>query len=243
MAIEFSLTRKQAREIDRIAINEYGVRGLILMENAGRACALEAADILSQPAGKRVVAFCGSGNNGGDGFVAARHLTNWGYEVSAFLVGRISDVLIGAGDAAVNLEIALNMAIPVQEMTDLSGARDAVSRSAGADLIIDALLGTGLSSEVREPYRSLIDGMNGLGAPVLAVDVPSGLDCDTGCPLGAAVRATRTVTFVLSKRGFHRPGAAGYTGEVKVAEIGVPRKVIDELVARWRAEEKGESEP
>jgi NAD(P)H-hydrate epimerase len=218
-------------------MEEYGVRGLILMENAGRACAREAAQMLGTAEGRRVVTFCGSGNNGGDGFVVARHLSNWGAEPRTFLTAETEEVLQKGGDAAVNLEIALNMGIPVEEIHDVEQANGALRQSEGADLVVDALLGTGIDSRIREPYRTLIDGMCELGAPVLSVDVPSGLDCDTGAALGTAVRADRTVTFVLNKRGFTREGAARFTGEVVVAEISVPRGLIEEQVARWQAEE------
>jgi NAD(P)H-hydrate epimerase len=248
---EFYATRNQARELDKAAIDAVGVKGLILMENAGRACAAEAVHMLRGAgaaddegpplargaAGKRVVVFCGMGNNGGDGFVVARHLHNWGAQVGTVLLGGISDALRKAGDAAVNLEIALNMDIPVVEVADAAQARAAAQEAGAADLLVDALLGTGLDRDVGEPYRALIEGINKLGSPVLAVDVPSGLDCDTGRALGCAVRAAVTVTFVLPKRGFACPGAAEYTGEIKVAEISVPRGLIADRVARWKSQE------
>jgi NAD(P)H-hydrate epimerase len=177
------------------------------------------------------------GNNGGDGFVVARHLHNWGAEVGTVLVGSISDALLKAGDAAVNLEIVLNMDIPVAEIRAAAQARAAAQEAGAANLLVDALLGTGLDRDVGEPYRTLIEGINELGLPVLAVDVPSGLDCDTGLALGCAVHAAVTVTFVLPKRGFACPGAAEYTGKAKVAEISVPRNLIEDRVARWKSQE------
>jgi len=245
---DFAASREQARELDKAAIEAFGVKGLILMENAGRACALEAARMLrgeggpqDQPDGPpaldgmRVAVLCGMGNNGGDGFVIARHLHNWGADVTTFLAGRIPDAILRAGDAAVNMEIVLNMDVPVKEVQSAAQARALAGQCAGADLVIDALLGTGLDREVGEPYLSLIGAIGDLGKPVLAVDVPSGLDCDSGLPLGCALRADLTVTFVLSKRGFSAPGASEYTGRVKVAEISVPRGLIEQRVARWRA--------
>jgi len=226
MAQGFCLTREQARQIDRLAMEQYGMPGLILMENAGRACAAEAAAMLREAERSLAVIFCGPGNNGGDGFVVARHLWNWGFPVRAFLIGRTGDALGKGGEAAVNLSIALKMGIPVAEIDGPEGVCRAVERSRGAGLILDALFGTGLDKPVREPCRFLISGINELGVPVLAVDVPSGLDCDSGRALGVAVRARRTLTFVLPKCGFRAPGAAAYTGEVKVAEIGLPRQVI-----------------
>jgi len=235
---DFAVTRQQAREIDRIAISEYGVKGLILMEHAGRACAREAVAMLGGAARRQVVVFCGSGNNGGDGFVVARHLENWGCQVQTYLVGRIDAVLREADDAAANLDIALSMDIPVVELKHEEDLDAALAAAGQADLVVDALLGTGLAGEVRGIYRPLIERLNALAVPILSVDVPSGLDCDTGRPLGVAVRATRTVTFVLPKLGFRQPGAERYTGLVKVAEIGVPRKALESRLAAWREQER-----
>ena len=233
--MDFPVTREQIREIDRRAIEDFGIKGLILMENAGRACAQEAEEMLAGTGGKEVAVFCGPGNNGGDGFVIARHLSNRGAAVHAYLLGSVDRLLRGAGDAAVNLEIVLNMDIPLTETPDPGAAAAAVEQCNAADLIVDAMLGTGLSGQVREPFLSAIGALNRLKRPVLAVDVPSGLDCNTGTPLGAAVRADRTVTFVLSKKGFLQPEAAEYTGRVVVADISVPRRLIEQLVAAWRA--------
>jgi len=237
MGPEFTITRDQAREMDAVAIEQYGVKGLILMENAGRACAQAAAGMMSRTSEGSVAVFCGPGNNGGDGFVIARHLTNWRHAARCYLVGSIDEALRKAGDAAVNLEIALNMDIPVAELTGPGSAASAIEEASGGDLIVDALLGTGASGEVREPFRSLIEGINACGVPVLAVDLPSGLDCDTGEPLGVAVRARRTVTFIALKRGLVQPGADQYTGEVQVAEISVPRKALERKRALWSGEE------
>ncbi len=218
-------------------MDEYGVRGLVLMENAGRACAEEALSMLGEGAGKGVVALCGRGNNGGDGFVVARYLENRGCNVQAFLVADVDSILREGGECAVNLQIALNMEIPVVELRNRQALEAALSAAGKAELIVDALLGTGLRGEVRGLYHPLIEGVNELDVPVLSVDVPSGLDCDTGRPLGVAVRASRTVTFVLSKRGYGQPGAELYTGEVSVVQIGVPRKLLESKVAAWRAQE------
>ena len=125
------------------------------------------------------------------------------------------------------------MDIPIEAATEENDVRAAVRTRSGADLAVDALLGTGITGEVREPFASAIEPMNNLGSPVLAVDVPSGLDCDTGRPQGCTVRAERTVTFVLNKRGFLEEGAEEYTGEVQVAEISVPRRLIESKVMEW----------
>ena len=224
------LTREQVRAVDRVAIEQYGMPGLILMENAGHACARAAAEMMGDAADAEAVVLCGRGNNGGDGFVIARHLSNAGARVQIVLLASAEDVLGGGGDAAVNLRIALKMALLLREAPSGPEAAEAIRSLAGADLMVDAMLGTGARGEVREPVRSAIEALNDCGSLVLAVDVPSGLDCDTGRPMGLAVRAARTVTFVAAKVGFAQPGAEDYTGVIEVADIGLPRAAIDGLL-------------
>jgi hydroxyethylthiazole kinase-like uncharacterized protein yjeF len=168
--------------------------------------------------GGRVMVICGSGNNGGDGFVAARHLFLRNVPVAVFLLGREEKL---TPDAATNYTAARNCGVPVSVGDDI--------REAGLDyisgrfaLIVDALLGTGVKGEVRDPYASAIGAINETGVPVVSVDVPSGLDCDTGRPLGVCVKAARTVTFILPKVGFSRTDGPKMCGEVTVADIGVP---------------------
>jgi hydroxyethylthiazole kinase-like uncharacterized protein yjeF len=234
-------TREQVRELDRMAIEHYGISGLILMENAGHRCALAAAEMLGGAHGKRVTVLCGGGNNGGDGFVIARHLTNWGADVTVLLLAEINNVLRRGGDASVNLEIVLNMDIPLHEVADAERFQRSFAPCLDADLLVDALLGTGAQGAVRDPFATAIRAVNASGRPVLAVDVPSGLDCNTGQPLGEAVRADRTVTFVLSKVGFAVPGAEAFTGQVQVAEISIPRDAVIRAVSG--SDELAEPEP
>jgi NAD(P)H-hydrate epimerase len=228
-----SLTRDQVRELDRLAIRDYGIPGLILMENAGRACAEQALRMIAGRREPRARVLAGPGNNGGDGYVIARHLTNARVQVDLCLTAPPEKILGDPGDAATNLEIALNMGIPVHTACDADSLRNAFSTLPRPDLYVDALLGTGIAGEVREPVAALIRALGGQDAPILAVDIPSGLDCDTGRPLGAAVRATRTVTFVLGKKGFEAPGADQYTGPVTVAEISIPRTLIEQKLIEW----------
>ncbi len=232
----YAVTRQQMRELDRIAIEEYEIPGLILMENAGRACAQAALEMLDGTDEPRAVVLCGRGNNGGDGFVVARHLLNREAQVTALLLGAVADVLEDGGEAAVNLKIVRNMGIEPVELSSADEARAALGEGSGAHLLVDALLGTGISGEVRQPFRGAIRAVNQAGMPVLAVDVPSGLDCDTGLPLGVAVRAKRTVTFGLLKRGLVRPEARPYTGELEVAQISIPRALITRKIQEWEAE-------
>lgn len=218
-----SLTREQVRRVDKIAIETLGVSGLVLMENAGRGAADAAQkflrEIMAKPiAAARVAVVAGGGNNGGDGFVIARHLSLRGAHVETFLVppsGKFT------GDAAANLKILRNLGHIVHDYGsfNLAALRDPLR---GFDLVIDAIGGTGIAGSLRDDMRIAVEEVNASARPVLAVDIPSGLDCDTGQPNGPVVRAQLTVTFVARKIGFDQPGAAEFTGEVIVADIGVP---------------------
>lgn len=223
-------TREQVRELDRRAIEEYGMPGVILMENAGRGAAQVAAEMLGTPAGKRVVIFCGKGNNGGDGFVVARHLHNLGVKVGLVLAFQPEEIH-PESDAGLNLNIAREMDLPMYVACRAQGEIEAAGQEKDADLIVDALLGTGLTGQVREPYLSLIRLINAADKPVLSIDIPSGLDCDTGRTLGAAVRATRTATFVLPKIGFTKEDGPAHVGKVHVIDIGVPKELVESLGA------------
>jgi NAD(P)H-hydrate epimerase len=214
------MSREQVRAFDSWAINELGVPGVVLMENAGRSCAEIVKDGLAGAANPSVCIFCGTGNNGGDGYVIARHLLNAGIRVRIVLCGERSKV---KGDARTNLSILERLGQPVEPL-DLSEA-DLAERvkvfGGDADMLVDGLFGTGLSGDLHAEYKTLVESVNSLNGPILAIDIPSGLDCDTGRPLGAAVRATWTVTFVAVKKGFVTAGAVQYTGEIFVASIGV----------------------
>ncbi|UCD48985.1 MAG: NAD(P)H-hydrate epimerase [Phycisphaerales bacterium] len=215
------MSRDEVRAVDAWAINEIGVPGVVLMENAGRCCAELITEKLADADGPAVCIFCGMGNNGGDGYVIARHLLNAGFKVRVVLCGRREKV---AGDARVNLDGLERLGHAVDLLDPASDDAEArVRRLAGqADMIVDALFGTGLQGPLRGDYQALVEAINALGRPILAVDIPSGLDCDTGQPLGTAIRAACTVTFVAVKRGFAAGAQAGqYTGEVYVASIGV----------------------
>ncbi|MDR4505626.1 MAG: NAD(P)H-hydrate epimerase [Candidatus Scalindua sp.] len=219
-----ALKRDEIREIDRKAIEEYGIPGIILMENAGRNVAEEIMKMLDEPNMAKVTIFCGKGNNGGDGFVTARHLYNKNVNISVYLTTNIAHAL-SDGDAGKNLMILLNMKIEVKELRnlhDIEGAEKELQRST---VIVDAIFGTGLRGEVREPIRTLIRKINATNIPVVSVDIPSGLDCDEGTELGAAVKAAKTVTFVAPKTGFFHEGGLECTGELIVTDICVPREL------------------
>ena len=218
------LTRAQVREIDRRAIEEYHIPGIVLMENAALGVVDAIADIL--PMNDEIAVVCGPGNNGGDGLAIARHLHNRGCIVS-IVFGSDPERL--QGDALIQWRIvqAMNLNSFYYDATkDLTGVfiiREAV-------FIIDALFGTGLNRAPLEWAVPLIEACNegrAFQSPVVAVDIPSGLDADTGEPLGICIRAARTVTFVAEKAGFANPASEQYTGEVTVADIGCPRELID----------------
>ncbi len=179
------------------------------MENAARAVADCAGRMLGKN-GRGVLILCGGGNNGGDGLAAARHLHLRGLAVRIALT---VDPAGYKGDALINWKIVQAMKIPAApfEKSMLSSS-----------LIIDAIFGTGLDRPPRDPFPAIAEAVNSSGIPVLAVDVPSGLDCDTGQPPGACIRATRTVTFVAEKIGFAKPMARQFLGDVEVAGIGCP---------------------
>jgi len=229
------MTRDEVRAFDRWAIETLGIPGTVLMENAGRSCAELVKEKLKHIPSPKVCIFCGTGNNGGDGYVIARHLINSGFKVVVVLCGERDKV---KGDAKINLDVLERLvqlprlrsgqAIERLDLKDSNIAGQVKVFAAGADMVVDALFGTGLSGQLSDEYKSLIKSINALNCPILAVDIPSGLDCDTGEPLGAAIRAKYTVTFVAVKKGFTlASSAAQWTGEVFIASIGVePQKCI-----------------
>ncbi len=215
------MTRDRVRQFDRFAIEELSIPGVILMENAGRSCAELIADRLNAIKKAKVCVFCGTGNNGGDGFVIARHLVNRGIEANVVICGDREKIV---GDARVNLNIIEKINIPIIEM-DISGddIRGQVENFAkGCGILVDAILGTGLTGQLRGGHIELIESINASRIETIAVDIPSGLDCDSGEPLGTAIKAAATVTFVAVKTGFaENEDSAKYTGDVYVASIGV----------------------
>ncbi len=209
------LTAAEARAFDRWAIDELGVPALVLMENA--ALALAEAIGASFGEARRVAIFCGPGNNGGDGLALARQLVTRGYEVGVFLAafGRpLSD------DCARQLAICRAMNLAVFELG--SDWQESAASAATADLVVDALFGTGLERPLRAPYAALVEWINELELPRLAVDLPSGLDAGRGQPIGPAVRADATVTFGAPKIAHLLLPAAEWVGELSVADLGVP---------------------
>ena len=215
------MSRSEVRRFDAWAINDLKIPGVVLMENAGRSCAELIIARLNNIDSPKVCIFCGIGNNGGDGYVIARHLANAAIESSVVICGDKNRV---KGDALINLNIIEGMNLPIHRLDMAPGQiGDQVKEFAhGCHMLVDALFGTGLRGELTPPYRELIDAVNACNLPVLAVDIPSGIDCDTGRPLAEAIEAADTVTFAAVKKGFVTGAdSIKYTGRVYVASIGV----------------------
>jgi NAD(P)H-hydrate epimerase len=226
-------TAAEMRALDARAIRELGIAGPRLMEVAGSGAAGRIAGWHAPIRGKSIVVVCGKGNNGGDGFVVARRLRARGARVRVFLVGRRGDV---RGDAAEALGRWRARLEEVATEADLGRLARAL---AGADVVVDALLGTGLGGPARGPVAAVIEAINRpaqAGTPVVALDLPSGLDSDHGALLGATVRATRTVTFAGLKRSLLLHPAAAYAGAVEIVEIGVPAEEVRRDIETWRLE-------
>ncbi len=220
-----AVTASQMQALDRKAIEEYGIPSLLLMENAGRGVAKVTEQILGRRGGSRAAPtlhiFCGKGNNGGDGFVAARHLWNRGYRVKIVLMRDPSEL---KSDAALNHRIASKMKIPI---VIASFANDKLLECVkDCDLIIDAIFGIGLQREVGGIYRQAIHAMNQSKKPMVAVDVPSGLESDSGKILGCCVNASVTATLGLPKKGLFMGEGPRHAGKVSVIDIGIPKELL-----------------
>ena len=220
------LSCQQCREADRIAIEELGFPSLKLMENAGLGCA--DAMIELKVAGK-VVVLCGRGNNGGDGFVIARHLHEHGIAVKVILLANASTI---SGDARENLDRLKLLDLPIIELPIDSNADQVKDILMSRDrdppgMIVDAMLGTGARGRLRPPYDEVVKTCNTLEATRIAVDLPSGLDGDTGQVANDAFRAHLTCTFIAAKHGMNTDNGRHYCGDVRLIDIGLPKEALD----------------
>jgi hydroxyethylthiazole kinase-like uncharacterized protein yjeF len=232
-----SLTCAQAREADRRAIQEFGIPGVVLMENAGRSAAEVILEVLGDAGavvhGKPCDIYCGPGNNGADGYVIARYLANAGMVVQINLAmprERLS------GDAGVHFGIVEKMGLVIHEPPCHAayGDRDDLNLG-GATVVVDALLGTGSVGPPRGTVRGMIRTINAMKqrfastVTVFAIDVPSGLDADTGIAGDPTIRANHTITFMAQKRGFLSSDANPFLGQTHVADIGIPSRIVERV--------------
>ncbi len=232
----------QMQEMDRQTIASFGIPGLVLMENAGRGAVDYIYDRYAPLQNKKVAVIAGRGNNGGDGFVIARYLLDRGVSVTCFLLSSAQKV---GGDARVNLNLARTMCqktgrgtiVEVPDAEALKKHRPAIAHH---DLFIDALLGTGLNSDVRGFFKDAVELMNASSRPVFAVDIPSGLNSDTGQPMGTAVKADATATFAFAKAGHVLYPGNRYTGDLRIIDIGIPRFIAEEKKIQLSLVEKDE---
>ncbi|MFA6079485.1 MAG: NAD(P)H-hydrate epimerase [Candidatus Omnitrophota bacterium] len=212
------VTKERMREIEKDAIENRGIPVLKLMEAAGIAVVTEV--MKRSPKGYAAI-FCGYGNNGGDGMVAVRHLFKKGYGVKCFIVGPPRTF---SPETNANLEQLLKLGITPEIISSAGNVAKVVGLLSSATIIVDAIFGIGIKPPLKPVYTELIDVLNAHGLPIIAVDIPTGLDADSGEPVGAAIKAVATVTMGYPKKAFENPGAAIYTGEIVVAGIGLDKK-------------------
>ena len=224
------LNTQQMREADRQTMDEIGIPSIVLMENAGRqaVAAMEAA--FEDLASSKVAVICGRGNNGGDGFVVARTLAQRGIEATVFLLGSVAEV---RGDARTNLEILGRVGLTVVEITTAQEWELHFSEISECDLIVDAIVGTGFHGPLTGLLETVVADVNGLGAPVVAIDLPTGVSADSHELEGEAIEASMTVTLAAPKIPLILPPADAYGGDLVIADIGIPSSVIDELDGPW----------
>ncbi len=222
----YLVTADEMREMDNQTIESFGLLGQILMENAGRGAARILLNAFDGLTGLRVGVVAGRGNNGGDGFVIARYLKQKHIPVSVYLLARPDSV---QGDAATNLKLLRPLAVPVIEITDSEFFKKRQSEMEKIDIWVDAILGTGLKSEVKGFFKEIIEFLNKTHKPIFSVDIPSGLNSDTGQPCGACVCAHMTATFAFPKIGHIMHPGATYTGELEIVDIGIPPHIADSV--------------
>jgi len=226
----YLVTAQEMRNFDATAINRYGIPGIVLMENAGRTTFQILREYVGGDVrGLTVAVVAGPGNNGGDGYVIARYLINHGAEVQTFLLCPREKI---KGDALTNLQILERMSAQIIQVDDEESLDAASSVWRESDIVVDAILGTGLTSEVRSPYREAILEINTVVGVRVAVDLPSGLDGDSGRILGVAVQAELTVTYGFQKLGTALYPGAGRCGQLEVADISIPTEAVEEAPPR-----------
>jgi len=223
------VTAGEMQRMDRRTIEDVGIPGLVLMENAGRGATRFLLEQFPDLANLKVGVIAGRGNNGGDGFVMARCLKQKGIQVRVYLLAAKQEV---RGDAAANLNFLKPLGIPLVEIPDEDSFAKRKSEMSGLDVWVDAILGTGLKSDVTGYFKTIIEFINGLKKPVLAVDIPSGLNADSGQPCGVCIQARATATFAFAKTGHMVHPGTDYTGTLKIIDIGIPPHIVTAVEPR-----------
>jgi NAD(P)H-hydrate epimerase len=231
------LSGQQSRDVDQLAITEFGMTGLVLMENAGRGVA-DLMERLGLKRTSRVVICCGKGNNGGDGFVLARHLLIRNYQPTVLLFAHPAELM---GDALENYRILQSLKLPILSLSDAAMSdqtmTESFARLSSDDWVVDALLGTGAKGNPRPPMDDIIRQLNQVQqrskCRMLALDLPSGWDADAGHENDPTIQATETATFFAMKNGFDRPSAKEYLGTVHVLDIGIPPSLVIERLLQF----------
>jgi len=232
----YLVTAQEMQEMDRETINGFGIPGRILMENAGKGSFDMLLSLFPDISSKRVSILAGSGNNGGDGFVVARYLIQMGVRTEIFLLAPREKV---AEDALANLLLVEKLVERcsnafLTEVPDLESFNEIKTRIVHADLIVDAILGTGLKSEVRGFFKTIIETVNDLPCPRFSIDIPSGLDSDTGVPRGVSIQAFATATFAFAKIGHFLASGRELSGKLKIVDIGIPPFIRDKIAPKLR---------
>ncbi|MCP3951679.1 MAG: NAD(P)H-hydrate dehydratase [Desulfobacterales bacterium] len=227
----YLVTAAEMQQMDGETIRSFGIPGRVLMENAGRGVTRVLFDKFPAVAGQRLAILAGSGNNGGDGFVVARYAAQQDVAVVVYLLAGADRV---TGDARANLDLLAPLEIPVVEIPDGASLADRKTAMAHHGIWVDAVFGTGLNADIQGHYQAAIDLVNSFNRPVLAVDIPSGINADTGQICGTCIRATTTVTFAFPKIGHAVLPGKHYTGSLEVIDIGIPRHIADAVAPRQR---------
>ena len=227
----------EIQEMDRITIEQMGIPGVVLMENAARGAARMFLAHFRPPSDSNVLVLCGRGNNGGDGYVIARYLHQAGLKVTVIVLAETANV---GGDALLNLEIIRRMGLSIVQAARREDWDRESKRMSTCDYIIDGILGTGLNAPVRGMYEEIIEAVNRSRKPVMAIDIPSGLNADTGQAMGKAIRANLTVTFGFPKAGQLVYPGAEWVGRLACVNIGIPKEVADRIPTMYRLIEPGD---
>lgn len=216
-----SVSIHQIQKLDQIAIEQIGIPSAVLMENAGRKVANAIKQKLLHIKDPSVCVFCGLGNNGGDGFVVARHLLNSGIHTNIYIIGKAKHL---TDDALVNYQILKRLKYTV---IDQIGGKNTsyLDELKKSTVVVDAIFGVGLNRNVEEPFATVIQLINKYGRCVFSVDIPSGLNGDTGEVMGFCVKAHRTLTFSFAKKGFYTGFGPEHIGLVNIVDIGIPKKI------------------